>query len=62
MGNRCKLHAILFCVFLAVGVTASSLYSQTLKIYHIDVEQADATLFVSPDGQTMHENLTGKIV
>lgn len=28
-------------------------WSQTLRIYHIDVEQADATLFVSPSGRTM---------
>ncbi len=27
--------------------------SQTLRIYHIDVEQADATLFISPNGNTL---------
>ena len=27
--------------------------AQTLKIYHIDVEQADATLVISPSGKTL---------
>ncbi|MEX2116492.1 MAG: lamin tail domain-containing protein [Bacteroidota bacterium] len=37
-------------VFLALS---SSLFSQNLRVYHIDVEQADATLFVSPSGKTL---------
>lgn len=28
-------------------------HAQTLKIYHIDVDQADATLFVAPNGSTL---------
>jgi beta-lactamase superfamily II metal-dependent hydrolase len=38
--------ALVACVTISVN-------SQTLRIYHIDVEQGDATLFVSPNGHTM---------
>ncbi len=42
--------AALMGVFFLVAFPATA---QTLRIYHIDVEQADATLFVSPSGKTL---------
>ena len=42
------LAALLFFVF-----PYQPLYAQSLKIYHIDVEQADAILIVSPGGHTL---------
>jgi competence protein ComEC len=44
---RLQLLVILFLTWL---VRADA---QTLRIYHIDVDQADATLIVSPGGQTL---------
>jgi competence protein ComEC len=39
---------------LLLGLSATSAVSQTtLRIYHIDVNQADATLLVSPSGNTL---------
>lgn len=38
-----------FLTFLAFIWLADS-HAQTLRIYHIDVDQGDATLFVSPGG------------
>jgi hypothetical protein len=40
---------------LVVGLvlTAGPVAAQTLRIYQIDVEQADAALFVLPNGQTL---------
>lgn len=38
-------------VLLCVSVVSVS--AQTLCIYHIDVDQADATLFVAPNGKTL---------
>ncbi len=38
-------------IFVLTSVVSS--FAQTLRIYHIDVDQADATLFVSPSGQTL---------
>ncbi len=46
----------LFVVLLAVvvvWVAPSAFADATLRIYHIDVEQGDATLFVSPSGKTL---------
>src|SRR5687767_4348921 len=37
---------------LVLGL-AASLGAQTLRIYHIDVDQGAATLFVSPNGHTL---------
>ena len=34
-------------------LTATGLQAQDLRIYHIDVDQADATLFVTPTGRTL---------
>jgi hypothetical protein len=39
-------------VSLALGISSLS-QAQQLRIYHIDVNQADATLFVSPGGHTL---------
>lgn len=38
-------------IFLFPFVSTS--WAQNLRIYHIDVEQGSATLFVSPGGQTL---------
>ena len=42
--------AALMTAFLATALPACA---QTLRIFHIDVEQADATLLVSPSGKTL---------
>jgi competence protein ComEC len=48
MNRRCLYRAArLFCLAVAL------LGGQTLRIYHIDVEQGDATLFVAPAGKTL---------
>jgi beta-lactamase superfamily II metal-dependent hydrolase len=39
-------------LLLLLGATAA-INAQTLRIYHIDVEQGAATLFISPSGHTM---------
>ncbi len=39
--------------FALVGFVATPLCAQTLRIYHIDVEQGDATLLVAPGGKTL---------
>ena len=38
---------------LALLIVTFYSYSQNLKIYHIDVDQADATLFITPSGSTL---------
>ena len=38
---------------LAVLALAAPSSAQTLRIYHIDVDQADSTLFVAPGGNTL---------
>jgi beta-lactamase superfamily II metal-dependent hydrolase len=45
------LPALKALVILAVAVTSAS--AQPLRIYHIDVDQGDATLFVAPGGNTL---------
>lgn len=40
-------------VVISVATFATAVNAQTLTIYHIDVDQGDATLFVSPTGRTM---------
>ena len=40
-------------ILLVALVPASSASGQTLRIYHIDVEQGDATLIVTPSGKTL---------
>ena len=38
---------------LTLSAFAHPTTAQTLRIYHIDVDQADATLIVSPSGQAL---------
>jgi competence protein ComEC len=45
-------HGIMLAQILLLGV-AHRATAQTLRIYHIDVDQASATLFVSPAGHTL---------
>ena len=47
--------AIPFCLLLILFLlfTFQTANAQNLRIYHIDVEQGDATLFISPTGKTM---------
>jgi len=42
-----------FFLFILIFNISLSTFSQSLKIYHIDVEQADATLVISPQGKTL---------
>jgi len=46
-----KLAALLIALALLFGARDAS--AQTLRIYHIDVEQGDSTLFVTPSGRTL---------
>lgn len=48
-----RFRASLSIVLLLLLSIAPALNAQTLRIYHIDVEQGDATLFISPSGHTM---------
>ena len=57
-GSRFGLYNIKFrfAFFLFASLLVFSYQmsnAQTLKIYHIDVEQADATLIISPSGKTL---------
>src|SRR5262245_45131712 len=40
-------------VLLLLGIWTIPGWSQQLRIYHVDVEQASATLFVAPSGKTL---------
>ncbi|MBX2964513.1 MAG: lamin tail domain-containing protein [Cyclobacteriaceae bacterium] len=42
-----------FFILAALLLTVIPVYAQHLKIFHIDVDQGDATLFVTPNGSTM---------
>ena len=44
---------LLFWRFALAGLIVAPLGAQTLRIYHIDVEQGDATLLVAPSGRTL---------
>ena len=48
-----QLHVKRKILLTALLLSALTANTQTLKIYHIDVEQADATLFITPNGSTM---------
>jgi len=41
------------CEIIILVTFTSGAYSQVLKIYHVDVEQADATLVISPTSETL---------
>ena len=45
--------SILVLILGTATLAPGGVFAQTLRIYHIDVEQADATLFVSPAGRTL---------
>jgi len=52
----CKYFVIskfMWYVFIIFFVHLTLIYGQNLRIYHIDVEQADATLIVSPNLKTL---------
>ena len=42
--------ASLVLLIVFATLTPTTVAAQDLRIYHIDVEQADATLFVAPNG------------
>jgi competence protein ComEC len=48
--SRCRRVMLTLAVLFDVAQGAAA---QTLRIYHVDVEQASATLFVSPAGHTL---------
>jgi competence protein ComEC len=53
-GNRKRmLKTILPMLFIVLCFLHLSVFGQSLRIYHIDVEQGDATLFVSPSGKSL---------
>jgi beta-lactamase superfamily II metal-dependent hydrolase len=47
------MHRILIALALFVLLGGTSLSAQTLRIYQIDVEQADSALIVMPNGKTL---------
>ena len=51
--SRQVLPCFLGVMIILLGFLNFPASAQTLCIYHIDVEQADATLFVSPGGRTL---------
>lgn len=46
-------HCLAIAGVLSLLFAASPAAAQTLRIYQIDVEQADAALFVMPNGKTL---------
>src|SRR5690348_14330546 len=44
------LNLVLVLILLISTLAA---FAQQLKIYHVDVDQADATLFIAPNGSTL---------
>ncbi|MCD4724664.1 MAG: lamin tail domain-containing protein [Bacteroidales bacterium] len=43
----------LLLLLIASLLTTTDLFSQNIRIYHIDVEQADATLIITPNGKSL---------
>jgi competence protein ComEC len=52
-GQRRFIAAVVFSAVFVILAVTSPAAGQTLRIYHIDVDQADAILLVSPDGQSL---------
>jgi len=50
--TKTSIYASLLFIFFLFFSTQPA-YAENLRIYHIDVEQGDATLFISPTGKTM---------
>ncbi len=44
--NKFSLSVLLLFIYINIS-------AQTLTIHHVDVEQADATLFIMPNGKTL---------
>lgn len=44
---------LVLCTWVACVLVATPGFAQTLRIYHIDVEQGDSTLIVTPSGRTL---------
>lgn len=53
MISLARVKHLMAAAFAFLLILASAAGAQTLRIYHIDVEQGDSTLFVSPGGNTM---------
>lgn len=47
------MKSILSSILIFLFIIFSALFGQSLKIYHLDVNQGDATLFVMPNGTSM---------
>ncbi len=54
------MRAAVLLVVAALQATAVS--AQQLRIYFIDVDQADATLIVAPNGQTQTTNAAKPVI
>jgi competence protein ComEC len=50
---RGKVKTNLKLLFIILFILHVSAFGQVLRVYHIDVEQGDATLFVSPSGKSL---------
>jgi beta-lactamase superfamily II metal-dependent hydrolase len=53
MNSRPLLSRIGIALLVLTIGASRPLFAQTLRIYHIDVEQADAALLVMPNGKTL---------
>lgn len=53
MNSLKTLFKVFTFMFLITSVISATAYAQNLRIYHIDVDQADATLLVSPSNRTL---------
>ena len=49
---RCCRRLVCVVAF-AWGFVAAPCFSQEFRIFHIDVDQGDATLFIAPEGNAM---------
>lgn len=47
---KLRIYHLMVSLFLVCTIGSQA---QSLKIYHIDVDQADATLFIAPNGSTL---------
>ncbi len=53
LGMKAFKQQFILLIFIAGMVIVPALHAQNLKIYQIDVEQADATLIIAPNGKTL---------
>lgn len=47
------MKSLIYRLMVSLFLCAIGCQAQQLKIYHIDVDQADATLFSAPNGSTL---------